>query len=139
MQAYRDGGHAYHSTLPTDGIRAMDEAMLEAEGIGMDKLRDQQIALGQKVRELLEYHGFKSVAAEGFKAPGVVVSYTDDPDIQNGKKFAAAGLQVAAGVPLMCDEPDDYMSFRLGLFGLDKLGDVEGAVARLSEAVRRIN
>ena len=117
----------------------MHEAMLEAEGIGMDKLRDQQIALGQKVRELLEYHGFKSVAAEGFKAPGVVVSYTDDPDIQNGKKFAAAGLQVAAGVPLMCDEPDDYMSFRLGLFGLDKLGDVEGAVARLSEAVRRIN
>jgi len=139
MQAYRDGGHAYHATLPTDGIRAMHEAMLEAEGIGMDKLRDQQIALGQKVRELLEYHGFKSVAAEGFKAPGVVVSYTDDPDIQNGKKFAAAGLQVAAGVPLMCDEPDDYMSFRLGLFGLDKLGDVEGAVARLSEAVRRIN
>ena len=138
MKAYEGGGHAYHATMPTDGLRIFREAMRETEAIGWEATKAAQIELGAKVREVLESRGFPSVAAEGFKAPGVVVSYTDDDGISTGKKFAEAGLQIAAGVPLMCDEPEGFKSFRLGLFGLDKLGDIERTVGTFEQALDRV-
>ena len=139
MQAYENGGHAYHSTMPTDALTRFRDTMLETQALGFDKQRDQQLELGSSVRKLLAEHGFKSVAAAGFEAPGVVVSYTDDPDIQNGKKFAEQGMQIAAGVPLMCDEPDGFSTFRLGLFGLEKLADTNAAVEKLNTVLSKIN
>ena len=138
MQAYENGGHAYHATLPTDSIKYFCDMMKLAEQIGFETLRANQLALGQKVRAQLKARGFKSVAAEGFEAPGVVVCYTSDDGIQNGKKFIEQGLQIAAGVPLQCDEPADYKTFRLGLFGIDKLKDVDAAVARLEKALDQL-
>ncbi|MFT7410758.1 MAG: aspartate aminotransferase-like enzyme [Oleispira sp.] len=138
MQAYVNGGHAYHATLPTDALTKFRDAMLETKEYGFEKVRSEQIELGQKVRALLESKGIKSVAAEGFKAPGVVVNYTADADMQNGKKFAAQGLQAAAGVPLQCDEGPDYKSFRLGLFGLDKLHNIDRTVANLESVLDQI-
>ena len=138
MEAYEGGGHAYHATMPTDALRQVRNVMQEAEREGLGKLRDAQFELGRKVRALLAAKGFPSVAAPGFEAPGVVVSYTEDPDIQSCKKFIALGLQTAAGVPLQCDEPADYRSFRIGLFGIDKLKDVDGTVARLSMALNAL-
>ena len=134
MEAYLGGGHAYHATMPTDALRAFHESMMETKALGFDALKAAQWEQGDAVRAMLAGRGVKSVAAEGFGAPGVVVSYTDDPDIQNGRKFAAHGLQIAAGVPLQCDEGPDYRSFRLGLFGLDKLKDVPGSLKRLEAA-----
>jgi aspartate aminotransferase-like enzyme len=138
MQAYVNGGHAYHATLPTDALTKFRDAMLETKEYGFEKVRNEQIELGQKVRALLESKGIKSVAAEGFKAPGVVVNYTADSDMQNGKKFAAQGMQAAAGVPLQCDEGPDYKSFRLGLFGLDKLHNIDRTVAKLESVLDQI-
>ena len=138
MQAYENGGHAYHATLPTDALTKFRDAMLETKAYGFDKVCAEQIELGQKVRALLESKGIKSVAAEGFKAPGVVVNYTADSDMQNGKKFAAQGMQAAAGVPLQCDEGDDYKTFRLGLFGLDKLHNIDRTVANLESVLDQI-
>jgi aspartate aminotransferase-like enzyme len=138
MQAYVNGGHAYHATLPTDALTKFRDAMLETKEYGFEKVRNEQIELGQKVRALLESKGIKSVAAEGFKAPGVVVNYTTDGDMQNGKKFAAQGMQAAAGVPLQCDEGPDYKTFRLGLFGLDKLHNVDRTVANLESVLDQI-
>jgi aspartate aminotransferase-like enzyme len=131
MQAYEGGGHAYHATMPTDGLVHFADAMNETKAIGFDVVKARQQELGDKVRALLAEMGFRSVAAEGFGAPGVVVSYTDDPGFKNGSKFAAQGVQIAAGVPLECDEPADFSTFRLGLFGLDKLADVDATVATL--------
>jgi len=138
MRAYENGGHAYHATLPTDALRVFRDNMLETCSRGLETMREKQWELGGKVRELLESHGFKSVADEGYQAPGVVVYYTDDPGIQNGSKFLAQGLQIAAGVPLMCDESADFQSFRMGLFGLDKLHDTDRTVRPLAEALQRI-
>lgn len=138
MDAYEGGGHAYHATMPTDGLRAFRDTMLETRAFGFAKLKDAQWALGDAVRTALAEKGIQSVAADGFGAPGVVVSYTDDPDIQNGSKFAAEGMQIAAGVPLQCDEPDDFRTFRLGLFGLDKLYDVDATLARLLPVLDRV-
>jgi aspartate aminotransferase-like enzyme len=138
METYEGGGHAYHATLPTDALTRLRDVMLETKALGFDKLRAQQQALGNAVREVMERKGFKSVAAPGFKAPGVVVSYTDDASLHSSKAFAALGLQTAAGVPLMCDEPADFKTFRIGLFGLDKLADVAGAVARLEAALAQV-
>ncbi|MCQ0091677.1 aminotransferase class V-fold PLP-dependent enzyme [Roseovarius sp. M141] len=138
MLAYENGGHAYHATMPTDALRAFRDTMLETKEYGFEKLRAAQWALGDGVRAMLKERGVKSVAAEGFGAPGVVVSYTDDPDIQNGKKFAAEGLQIAAGVPLQVGEPEGFRTFRLGLFGLDKLYDVDGALSRLRAALDKV-
>ena len=139
MRAYENGGHAYHATLPTDALRKFRDTMAETRDYGFDRVMQEQWELGRKVRELLEERGFRSVAAEGFQAPGVVVCYTDDPEIQNGRKFLEQGLQIAAGVPLMCDEGEEYRSFRIGLFGLDKLHDPERSVANLEEALNRID
>ncbi|WP_288942132.1 aminotransferase class V-fold PLP-dependent enzyme [uncultured Roseovarius sp.] len=138
MAAYENGGHAYHTTMPTDALRAFRDTMIETRDYGFDKLRDAQWELGNSVRALLAEKGVKSVAAEGFGAPGVVVGYTDDPDIQNGSKFAAEGMQIAAGVPLACDEPEGFRTFRLGLFGLDKLYDVPGTVDRLKTVLDKV-
>jgi len=138
MEAYLGGGHAYHATMPTDGLRTLRAAMQETQAIGYDKLCAAQWEQGNAVRAMLAARGVCSVAAEGFGAPGVVVSYTDDAEVQNGKKFAAIGLQVAAGVPLQCDEGPDYKSFRIGLFGLDKLKDVPGSLARLDAAFDKV-
>jgi aspartate aminotransferase-like enzyme len=138
MQAYEKGGHAYHATMPTDALVILHKIMLEAEAYGFERLRAAQLELGVKVRDLLAQRGFRSVAAAGFEAPGVVVSYTDDPDIQSGKKFIAQGLQTAAGVPLQCDEPADYRSFRIGLFGFDKLYAVDRTVASLAAALDKV-
>jgi aspartate aminotransferase-like enzyme len=138
MKAYEDGGHAYHATMPTDALRAFRDTMLETKEYGFDKLRDAQWALGDGVRAMLREKGETSVAAEGFGAPGVVVSYTSDPDVQNGKKFAALGMQIAAGVPLQCDEPEGFRTFRLGLFGIDKLYDVDATMARLKTALDQV-
>ena len=132
MQAYENGGHAYHATMPTDSIKYCRDMMQLAQKTGFDVLRNKQIELGSKVRALLADKGYISVAAPEFAAPGVVVCYTSDDAVQNGQKFTAQGLQIAAGVPLQCDEPADYKTFRLGLFGIDKLNDVDGAVGRLA-------
>lgn len=138
MEAYEKGGHAYHATMPTDALTALRNVMQETERYGFDKVRAEQQQLGQRVRALLASRGFKSVAAEGFQAPGVVVSYTDDPEIQSGRKFIAQGLQTAAGVPLQCDEAADFRTFRIGLFGLDKLHDIERSVSSLEKALDAI-
>ena len=138
MDAFLKGGHAYHATMPTDALAHDCAVMQEMEAYGFEKLQAEQAELGAKVRVLLESCGLPSVAAEGFKAPGVVVSYTTDPDIQSGKKFLAAGLQVASGVPLQCDEPADFMTFRMGLFGLDKLHNVDRTVGYLAAALTEI-
>ena len=138
METYEGGGHAYHATLPTDALTQVRDVMLETKARGFATVRAQQLALGDAVRALMERQGFNSVAAPGFKAPGVVVSYTDDTGLHSSKAFAALGLQTAAGVPLMCDEAADFKTFRIGLFGLDKLADVTGAVARLELALARL-
>lgn len=138
MEAYENGGHAYHATMPTDALTKFRDVMQETEKVGFYKVCAAQKELGRKVRELLASHGIKSVAAEGFEAPGVVVSYTTDGDIQNGRKFLNEGLQIAAGVPLQCDEPDSFQTFRLGLFGLDKLQNVDRTVAELEKALNKV-
>ena len=139
MEAYEGGGHAYHATMPTDSLVRVRDAMQETERRGLEAVRAQQQALGNRVRALLAAKGYPSVAAEGFQAPGVVVSYTDDPDMQTGRPFREAGIQIAAGVPLQCDEPADYRSFRIGLFGLDKLGDIDRTVRHLEQALDGIS
>lgn len=138
METYENGGHAYHATMPTDALTVLRDVMRETERYGFDKVRAEQQELGARVRALLAAKGYKSVAAPGFEAPGVVVSYTTDPDIQSGKKFLGLGLQTAAGVPLQCDEPADYRTFRIGLFGLDKLHNIERTVASLEQALARL-
>ncbi|MEZ5739646.1 MAG: aminotransferase class V-fold PLP-dependent enzyme [Burkholderiaceae bacterium] len=138
MQAYENGGHAYHATMPTDALTISRDAMLETKARGFTALREQQWALGNKIRALLAAHGYPSVAAAGFEAPGVVVSYTSDPEIHNSKAFAKLGLQTAAGVPLRCDEPADFRTFRIGLFGLEKLGNVDRTVGLLEDALQQL-
>ncbi|MEM8631397.1 MAG: aminotransferase class V-fold PLP-dependent enzyme [Pseudomonadota bacterium] len=138
MEAYENGGHAYHATMPTDALRVFRDTMLETREYGFDRLKEAQWSLGNGVRAILAEKGVRSVAGPGFGAPGVVVCYTNDPDIQNGKTFAAHGMQIAAGVPLQCDEPADFRTFRIGLFGLDKLYDVDGALSRLKSVVDEV-
>ena len=138
MMAYENGGHAYHATMPTDALREFRDTMLETRNYGFERLKEAQWKLGSAVRQMMADKGVTSVAADGFGAPGVVVSYTSDPDIQTGKRFAEKGMQIAAGVPLQCDEPADFRTFRIGLFGLDKLYDVEGTLARLARVVDQV-
>jgi aspartate aminotransferase-like enzyme len=138
METYEAGGHAYHTTMPTDALTRTRDVMLETRGYGFARLRDEQMELGRRVRELMERQGFASVAADGFKAPGVVVSYTRDAGLSTAKSFIAQGLQTAAGVPLQCDEGSDFQTFRIGLFGLEKLHHVERTVAHLEQALGRM-
>jgi aspartate aminotransferase-like enzyme len=138
METYENGGHVYHTTMPTDALKILRNVMQETQALGFDHLRNQQIELGKKVRAMLVERGYPSVAAPGFQAAGVVVSYTEDPDIQTGKKFIALGLQTAAGVPLQCDERPDFRTFRIGLFGLEKLTHVDRTVTHLEKAMDQI-
>ena len=138
MQAYVNGAHAYHATMPTDAIKRFRDTIIEIEEFGFDNAYKKQQELGDKVRALLESYNINSVAKKGYQAPGVVVCYTDDKAIQNGSKFTNLGIQIAAGVPLQCDEGDDYQTFRLGLFGLDKLKDVDAAVKRLKDVLKQV-
>jgi alanine-glyoxylate transaminase/serine-glyoxylate transaminase/serine-pyruvate transaminase len=137
-EGYEKGQHAYHTTMPTDALQRLRDVMLETRAYGFDKVRAEQIALGTQVRGLLAARGLPSVAAPGFEAPGVVVSYTTDPEIQSGKKFLSVGLQTASGVPLMCDEGPDFKTFRIGLFGLEKWHNVERSVGHLAQALDAI-
>ncbi len=139
MESYESGAHSYHATLPTDALTTLRDRMIETKDMGFEAAKSAQQELGHKVRALLTGKGFPSVAAAGFQAPGVVVSYTSDAEIQNGKKFAAQGLQSAAGVPLQCDEGADFQTFRLGLFGLDKLRNVDRTVQHLEQALSQID
>ena len=138
MEAFENGGHAYHATMPTDALAGLRDVMLETEAYGFDRVCQEQKDLGRRMRELLVARGFPSVAAAGFEAPGVVVSYTTDPEIQSGKKFIRTGLQTAAGVPLQCDEPADFRSFRIGLFGLEKLHQPERTLSILENALNQL-
>ena len=138
METYEKGGHAYHATLGTDSLTQLRDTMKETERAGFENLRAAQQELGSKVRALMVGHGFASVAADGFQSPSVVVSYTDDKDVQSGKKFLDLGLQAAAGVPLQCDEPADFQTFRIGLFGLDKLAHVSRSVSNLEKVLAKI-
>ncbi|MDX2220706.1 MAG: aminotransferase class V-fold PLP-dependent enzyme [Burkholderiales bacterium] len=138
METYEGGGHVYHTTMPTDALTRLCAVMQETESQGFANIRDLQWELGKKARALLESRGFKSIAADGFQAPGVVVSYTSDPEMKSGKKFIAAGIQSASGVPLQCDEPADFSTFRIGLFGLEKLRNVDRTVKNLSDALDKM-
>jgi aspartate aminotransferase-like enzyme len=138
MRAYENGGHAYHATMPTDSLRQFRDTITESKKIGFDKLCDAQWQLGNRVREVLQAKGIESVAAEGYQAPGVVVCYTDRDDMHKGAAFAAAGVQIAAGVPLKVGESDSFKTFRVGLFGLDKLTDIDGAVQRFESALEQV-
>ena len=138
METYEKGGHAYHATLPTDALTRLREVMKETQAYGFARVRAEQMALGTKVRALFENRGLPSVAADGFKSPGVVVSYTTDPEIQSSKKFLDQGLQTAAGVPLQCDEGADFRTFRVGLFGLEKWHQADRTVGQLAAALDRI-
>ena len=138
MEAYEKGGHAYHATMPTDGLRNFRDVMQETKSLGFSEMLEAQKELGRQVRELLEAEGFPSIAASGFQAPGVIVSYTKDSDIKSGRKFAAEGIQIAGGVPLKCGEREDFSTFRIGLFGLDKLTNIERTVSALRQALEKI-
>jgi aspartate aminotransferase-like enzyme len=138
MEAYEGGGHMYHATMPTDALTRLRSTMKETQAYGFAKVKAEQEDLGRKVRALFESRGFPSVAADGYKAPGVVVSYTADAGINSGKKFLDEGLQTAAGVPLQCDEGSDFKTFRLGLFGLDKWHNVDRTVQQLADALDRL-
>ena len=138
MEAYEKGGHVYHTTMPTDALKILRNVMRETQALGFAFLKQQQIELGLKVRALLVSKGYHSVSAPGYQSPGVVVSYTKDPDIQSGKKFIALGLQTAAGVPLQCDERADFRTFRIGLFGLEKLTHIERTLGHLETAMEHI-
>jgi len=138
MQAYENGAHAYHATMPTDAIKRFRDTIIETEEFGFDNACKKQQELGDKVRALLESHNINSVSEKDYQAPGVVVCYTNDKAIHNGSKFSNIGIQIAAGVPLQCDEGDDYQAFRIGLFGLDKLKDVDAAVKRFENALKQV-
>lgn len=138
METYEGGGHAYHTTMPTDALTRTRDVMMETRQYGFGRLRDEQAEIGRRVRAMFASHGIKSVAAEGFAAPGVVVAFTDDAGLHTGRAFLAEGLQTAAGVPLMCDEAADFKTFRVGLFGLEKLGAIDRSVAHLEKALVKI-
>jgi aspartate aminotransferase-like enzyme len=138
MEAYEKGGHVYHTTMPTDALKILRYVMKETQSLGFAALKAKQVELGTKVRDLLVSKGYPSVSAKGFQSPGVVVSYTKDPDIQSGKKFIALGLQTAAGVPLQCDERPDFRTFRIGLFGLEKLAHIDRTLGQLASALEKI-
>ena len=135
MEAFESGGHAYHATMPTDTLAALRDVMRETENYGFERVRKEQNELGFRVRALLASRGYKSVAAEGFQAPSVIVSYTDDPEVQSARKFLAVGVQVAAGIPLQCNEGENFRTFRIGLFGLEKLHNPDRTVLTLADAL----
>ena len=136
MDAYEGGGHMYHATMPTDALTQFRDVMVETENYGFAKVKQEQLELGVAMRAALAKRGYKSVAADDCAAPGVVVAYTDDAGFKTGAKFAAQGMQIAGGVPLMVDDftsGADFHTFRLGLFGLDKLHNIDRTVQLLEQ------
>ncbi len=138
MTAYLDGGHAYHTTMPTDGLAQFYDAMLEMKAFGFDNAKSAQIELGTKLRQIVEGYGYKSLAAKAFQSPTVIVSHTDRDDIKNGAAFAALGVQIAAGVPLECGESNAFKTFRIGLFGLDKLANIDQTIADFKDVLHQV-
>ena len=138
MNAYENNGHAYHATMPTDSLVKFEKTVKETEEFGFENARDKQNYIGNHIRQLLESKGFKSVAADGFKATSVIVSYTENDSFQNGKIFAENGIQIAAGVPLECGEGSDFKTFRLGLFGLDKLKNPDRTISNFKNVLYKI-
>jgi aspartate aminotransferase-like enzyme len=138
MNSYENGAHSYHSTMPTDSLVSFRNTLLETEKHGFEKIKKDQINLGKGIRNLLESKGFKSVASNGFQSTSVVVSYTDNPEIKSGKAFIEQGIQIAAGIPLECDEGGDFLSFRIGLFGLDKLLNPKRTIDKLDKALSNL-
>ena len=138
MEAYENGGHAYHATMPTDGLKTFRNVMKETQSLGFEAMKEAQIELGNKIRAVLEEHGYKSVAAVGYKSPGAILSYTNDPAIKSGAKFSQAGMQIAGGVPLKCGEPEDFSTFRIGLFGLDKLTNIQRTVETFASTLSTV-
>ncbi|HAN31058.1 MAG TPA: aminotransferase [Myxococcales bacterium] len=136
MRAYETGGHAYHATMPTDALRIFAEAVEETAQFGFEAATDAQCRLGAEIRAALNDAGCRSVAAPGFEAPSVVVSYLPHQHFAAGSAFAAAGGEIAGGVPLRCGEGPDFQTFRVGLFGLDKLKDVSATVSRFRRALQ---
>ncbi|MDN5712479.1 MAG: alanine--glyoxylate aminotransferase family protein, partial [Brevibacterium aurantiacum] len=135
---YEEGRAPYHATMPTDSLAHNAAIMLETEQLGFDKLSAAQFELGDRVRKVFAERGLPSVATPEFASPSVVVVHTDNPKLATGAQFKEAGVQIAAGVPLQCDEPEDFSTFRIGLFGLDKLGDIDGTITRLETALDSI-
>ena len=135
MQAYENGGHAYHATMPTDALKRFRDIMLETVENGLGDLKTNQTELGRKARQLFADYGYQSVAAPGFEAPGVAVFYAPSDTMKSGKPFLEQGLQIAAGVPLQCNEPETFKTFRIGLFGLEKLRNVERTLEHLKQAL----
>ena len=139
MSAYLNGGHAYHATMPTDGLSQFYDTLCEVKSFGYDRAKQAQIELGSRLRLLMEQRGYKSLAADGFKSPSVIVSHTERDDIKNGAAFAANGVQIAAGVPLECGESAAFKTFRVGLFGLDKLADIDGTITDFMQALDMVS
>jgi aspartate aminotransferase-like enzyme len=138
MNAYENNGHAYHTTMPTDSLVKFKKTVEETQEFGYENAREKQNFIGNSIRALLEGKGFKSVAADGFKATSVIVSYTESDSFQNGKIFAENGMQIAAGVPLECGEGSDFKTFRLGLFGLDKLKNPDRTISNFKDVLEKI-
>lgn len=139
MSAYLNGGHAYHATMPTDGLSQFYDTLCEVKSFGYDRAKQAQIELGSRLRLLMEQRGYKSLAADGFKSPSVIVSHTERDDMKNGAAFAANGVQIAAGVPLECGESAAFKTFRVGLFGLDKLADIDGTISDFMQALDTVS
>merc|ERR1712176_787139 len=137
MDTYEAGGFGYHTTMPTDALRDFHEVSVEVLKIGLPELKQNQYELGKTARAALDKRGLTSVSAPGYQAPGVLV-YHCPLEIENldmMKKFKKNNLQIAMGVPWKLDEPEGMKTFRLGLFGLDKLGDIHGTVKTLTSAL----
>lgn len=139
MNAYIGGGHMYHLTMPTDALITFENIVRESrEQIGLDVLEKKQWELGRRTVAALEAHGADIVAAEGFRAPSVVVAHTTRADIQNGSAFKACGMQVAGGVPLFIDEGDQYKSVRFGMLGIEKIMNGDATIATLEKTLEAV-
>jgi len=137
------GGFMYHTTLPTDSLMVFRDVIMETKEFGYEQCEERMCQLGDGIRNVLESRGFKSVAAPECAAPTVVVSYNrQDEDAAILGKLKGEGIQVAGGVPLKIDEPWDGFAapptFRLGLFGLDKLKNVDHTVAVFEGALDKV-
>ena len=139
METYEQGGHAYHATMPTDALRQLRDTLVEADKIGLAHLQEAQWTLGHRLRKILTARGLPSVAAQGFQAPSVIVSYTEDPEIKSGKRFSEHGIQIAAGVPLKCGEVEGFSTFRVGLFGFDKLLEIDRTLQQFTMALEAMD
>jgi len=140
MDTYEAGGFGYHTTMPTDGLRDFHEISVETLKFGLPELKEGQLNLGWKARKAMDVRGLTSVAAPGSQAPGVLVFYSpagvENPVMMN--RFKDHGLQIAMGVPWRIDEPEGLKTFRMGLFGLDKVGKPQETVDVMTKALDQV-